>query len=110
MGVQTYIANVSESLTWTTPEWKFEYDVRNTYTQNDDWPVTAPLNATFWDRVAGKMLGNQSLVEEYNLLETKSSVVTKNCSSSACARQKICYIRSGSAALGLACPHGSGPF
>jgi len=110
MGVQTYIANVSESLSWSTPEWKFEYDMRSTYSQNLNWPSTAPLNATFWDRVAAQMLVNQTLVEEYNLLETKSSVVTKNCSTKACAQQKVCYIRSGSAALGLECPQNSGPF
>ena len=28
------------------------------------------------------------------------SAVTKNCTSAACVRQKVCYIQSGSAALG----------
>ncbi|KAK4557047.1 hypothetical protein LTR86_006028 [Recurvomyces mirabilis] len=82
--IQTYFANVSESLTWIEPEWQFEYDSRpDIY---------------------------NSLVERYNFLETKSSVVTQNCSTKACAVQKVCYIRSGSAALGLACPQDDGPF
>lgn len=111
MGYQTYFANVSESLTWDTPIWQFEYDARNTYNVgNVDWPATAPLNATFYDRVTSQMLQNNSLVETYNLLETKSSVVTKNCSSAACTSQKVCYIRSGSAALGLKCGKKNGPF
>lgn len=110
MGVQTYFANVSDSLTWMTPVWKFEYDTRTTYGDAAAWPKSAPLNATFWDKVAGAMLKNQTLVEEYNFLETKSSVITKNCSTKACGQQKVCYIRSGSAALGLACPHDAGPF
>ncbi len=56
------------------------------------------------------MLANNTLVEVYNLLETKSSVVTENCTSKACAEQKVCYIRSGSAALGYACLYDDGPF
>ncbi|MCJ1224797.1 hypothetical protein MMC12_001442 [Toensbergia leucococca] len=110
MGIQTYFANVSEANTWTTPVWNFEYDTRSTYNINGSWPATSPLNATFFDNLTKAMLVNQTLVEEYNLLETKSSVVTKNCSSAACAAQKVCYIRSGSAALGNACPYGNGPF
>lgn len=113
-GIQTYFANVSEVNTWTTPVWEFEYDARSTYghaaTNGSTWPATAPLNATFWDGVTKSMLTNQTLVELYNLYETKSSVVTKNCTSAACAKQKVCYIRSGSASLGLACGSGNGPF
>lgn len=110
MGIQTYFANVSESLTWTSPVWQFEYDARSTYNVNGTWPATSPLNATFWTDVTYSMLTNQSLVERYNFLETKSSVVTKNCSTAACARQKVCYIRSGSGGQGYACPYDEGPF
>ena len=109
-GIQTYFANVSESLTWTSPVWEFEYDARSTYNVNGTWPATAPLNATFWNDVTESMLTNQSLVETYNLLETKSSVVTKNCSTKACAVQKVCYIRSGSGGQGYNCPYKDGPF
>lgn len=109
MGVQTYFANVSESLTWDTPVWKFEYDTRSTY-NTFGWPDSAPLNATFFDELASAMLKNQTLVELFNLYETKSSAVTKNCTSFACAQQKVCYIRSGSAEIGLACPQTDGPF
>jgi sphingomyelin phosphodiesterase len=110
-GVQTYFANVSESLTWTKPVWQFEYDARDTYAPAvSGWPKSSPLNATFWDKVTSTMLTDQRYVEVYNLLETKSSVVTKSCSSSKCAEMKVCYIRSGSAALGLQCPYGAGPF
>jgi sphingomyelin phosphodiesterase len=111
-GIQTYIANVSEANSWTTPVWKFEYDTRSTYAPSypGGWPSSAPLNATFWNGITEAMLSNQSLVEIYNLYETKSSAVTKKCTTKACAEQKVCYIRSGSAALGLACPYDDGPF
>lgn len=112
MGIQTYIANVSESLTWSEPVWQFEYDTRETYSVGNltSWPKSAPLNATFWDGVTKEMLVNQSLVETYNLLETKSAIDTKNCSTSACAAQKVCYIRSGSSVVSYACLAISGPF
>ena len=115
-GVQTYIANVSESLTWTYPEWKFEYDARSTYSPaaskaiGNVWPAQAPLNASFWHAVTETMLTNTTLVQLYNTYETKSSVVTKNCTSVACAKQKVCYIRSGSGTLGRNCGSGNGPF
>lgn len=107
---QTYFANVSESNTWTTPIWEFEYDTREIYDPNSTWPANAPLDGTFWHGVTENMLANNSIVEVYNLLETKSSVVTESCSTKACAEQKVCYIRSGSAALGYACPYDDGPF
>lgn len=104
MGTQTYIANVSESLTWTTPEWQFEYDARTTYDVGKvDWPKTSPLNATFYDRVTDQMLANISLVETYNLLETKSAIDTKACDTAKCQQAKVCYIRSGNSALGSLC-------
>ncbi|MDI1492515.1 MAG: hypothetical protein OHK93_003729 [Ramalina farinacea] len=110
MDIQTYFANVSESLTWHTPVWQYEYDARATYNVNGTWPATSPLNATFWNDVTYSMLSNNSLVETYNLFETKSSVTTKDCSSAACARQKVCYIRSGSGQLGFNCPQDDGPY
>lgn len=111
-GVQTYFANMSEANTWATPVWQFEYDARSAYAPaypDGKWPSNAPLNATFWDGISTAMLSNHSLVEMYNFYETKSSVLTQNCSTRACAEQKVCYIKSGSAAVGLACPHTEGP-
>ena len=56
------------------------------------------------------MLSNVSLVEMYNFLETKSSAATKSVNTKACAVQKVCYLRSGSATLGYACPYTDGTF
>jgi sphingomyelin phosphodiesterase len=121
-GIQTYFANISESLTWTDPtsEWRFEYDARDAYgaaaaaglnsSAHSTWPSGAPLNATFWHGVTETMLKNQTVVEMYNLYETKSSVTTKNCTSAACAKQKVCYLRSGSGTLGRDCGSKHGPF
>ncbi|KAI9844047.1 MAG: hypothetical protein M1838_002338 [Thelocarpon superellum] len=108
--METYIANISDSSSWgSAPEWKLEYDARKTYDAHSAWPASAPLNASFWHGVTEKMLQHPELVETYNLLETKSSVLTQDCSSKDCVSQKVCYIRSGSAALGKACPTKKGP-
>ncbi|KAH0843692.1 hypothetical protein AYO21_05478 [Fonsecaea monophora] len=87
MGAQTYFANMSNSLRWTTPVWEFEYDTREVYSipeieEDDDeggddvegqekgtgrgkgrgisWPASYPLNATFWHLVTEKMLNDSS--------------------------------------------------
>lgn len=110
MGVQTYIANISNALAWVRPVWQVEYDARTTYNVGAvQWPACAPLNATFYDRVARQMSANHSLLATYNLLESKSSALRANCTSDACVAQKLCYIRSGSAAVGAKCGTSAGP-
>ncbi|TVY40500.1 Sphingomyelin phosphodiesterase B [Lachnellula occidentalis] len=107
MGSQTYITNIGESLTWSKPVWQYEYDVRSEYSDalpsEGFWPATSPLNATFMDRLTQGMEQNISLVERYNLLESKSSIRVPPCDTADCQASKVCLIRSGSAALGQAC-------
>ena len=105
----TFYADVNtfSSLTSNTsgPTYKFEYSTRDTYIP-DSWPADAPLNATYWHAVTEAMEADHSLVSTFNTYEGKSSVLSPNCTSNACAAAKICYIRSGSAALGRQCPSG----
>ena len=104
----TYYANVSAFQTLnasrTGPVWSFEYSTRDTYPIG--WPMDAPLNATYWQRVTEAMAANHTLVSIQNTLQGKMSVKTPNCTSNACAQAKICYMRSGSVALGRLCPQG----
>lgn len=86
------------------PTYQLEYSTREAY--NIGWPSDAPLNATYWHAVTAAMESDISLVSKFNTFEGKSSVKTPNCTSQACAQAKICYMRSGSAALGRACPQG----
>lgn len=47
---------------------------------------------------------NSSLIQLYNLYQSKSSVLTPECTGK-CLSAKICYLRSGSASLAIAnCP------
>ena len=90
------------------PTFKLEYSTREAYGPAANWPSDAPLNATFWHAVTQAMEKDISLVSKFNMYEGKMSVMTPNCTDHACAAAKICYMRSGSAALGLACPPGYG--
>ena len=94
------------NLTSTGPTYSLEYSTRNAYGPAADWPFDAPLNATFWHRVTEAMEKNRTLVSLFNTYQGKSSVKSPNCTSDACAEAKICYIRSGSVALGQNCPQG----
>ncbi|CAK7206019.1 hypothetical protein SEUCBS139899_008802 [Sporothrix eucalyptigena] len=90
------------------PEFRFEYSTRAVYGPAAGWPEDAPLNATFWHRVTEAIEADTShkLVNEMNLYQSKSSVRTPNCTNDACSAAKVCYMRSGNAALGRACPQG----
>ena len=88
------------------PTFKFEYNTRDTYGPAANWSSTQPLDAKFWHAVTVAMESNHSLVSTFNTYQGKSSIKTPNCTSNACAEAKICYMRSGSVALGQACPQG----
>ncbi|KAK0719621.1 Metallo-dependent phosphatase-like protein [Lasiosphaeris hirsuta] len=104
----TFHADVStfDNLNTTGPVFQHEYSTRAAYGPAANWPADAPLNATFWHRVTEAMERDRKLVALYNTYQGKSSVRSPNCTSDACAAAKVCYIRSGSAALGRQCPQG----
>lgn len=98
--------NAYPDLNATGPTFNFEYSTREAYGNVIGWPVNAPLNATFWHELTVAMEANRTLVEIFNTYQGKSSVKSPNCTSEACAQAKVCYMRSGSMALGAACPQG----
>lgn len=88
------------------PPYLFEYSTRQAYQPIGGWPEHAPLNATYWHLVTEAMQVNRTLVSQFNTYQGKTSVLSPNCTSDACAQAKICYIRSGSAPIGKGCPQG----
>jgi hypothetical protein len=102
----TFYSDVNDfrNLTANGPTFRYEYSARDTYGPAAGWPESAPLNATFWHAVTEAMEKDHSLVSRFNTLQGKSSVLTPNCTSAACAAAKICYMRSGDVALGRQCP------
>lgn len=106
----TWFSNVSSypdlNVSKTGPTYQIEYDTRSAY--NIGWPKVSPLNAKYWHAVTEAMEADITLVEKFTTFQGKSSVKTPNCTSVACAKAKICYMRSGSAVLGRQCPQGYG--
>ena len=98
--------NSYSTLNATGPTYKFEYSTREAYGPATNWPKDAPLNATFWHELTVAMESNHSLVTQFNTYQGKMSVRSPNCTSDACTEAKICYMRSGSVALGKQCPQG----
>lgn len=45
------------------PVWNFEYSARKLYDPDGKWPITAPLNATFWHTYVAANLKNQTNIE-----------------------------------------------
>jgi hypothetical protein len=104
----TFFSNVSDfaSLTETGPVYRFEYSTRDTYGPIAEWDEEAPLNATFWHRVTEEMEKDGDLVTLHNELQGKMSVKSPQCTTAECRKAKICYMRSGSVALGRQCTQG----
>lgn len=107
----TYYSDVNSfsklNTSQTGPVFNYEYSTREAYNAFN-WPENAPLNATFWHQVTQAMERNHTLVEVFNTYQGRMSVKTPNCTSNACAAAKVCYMRSGSVALGQSCPQGFG--
>ncbi|EIT81440.1 acid sphingomyelinase and PHM5 phosphate metabolism protein [Aspergillus oryzae 100-8] len=106
----TFFSNVSDfsSLTETGPVYQFEYSTRETYGSAAGWDKEAPLNATFWHQVTEAMERDGDLVTQQNELQGKMSVKSPKCTTAECWKAKICYMRSGSVALGKQCTQGYG--
>ncbi|KAF7370831.1 SER THR protein phosphatase family protein [Mycena sanguinolenta] len=81
------------------PTFALEYSTRETYGPAvPGWGPNDPLNGTFWHLVTEAMENDSSIVSTFNTLQGKTSVLTKPCTGD-CVAAKICYIRSGSAAI-----------
>ncbi|KAJ5115155.1 hypothetical protein NUU61_000914 [Penicillium alfredii] len=106
----TFFSNVSDypALQHTGPTFKLEYSTRDTYGPGAKWDKNAPLNATFWHHVTDAMEKDLGLVTRQNALQGKLSLKSPQCTTAACQKAKVCYMRSGSVALGSQCPQGYG--
>ncbi|KAF8622021.1 hypothetical protein AX15_007311 [Amanita polypyramis BW_CC] len=106
----TYYSDVATypTLNGTGPTFQFEYSTRDAYGPSAGWDTNDPLNATFWHKVTEAMESDGTLVSLHNTFQGKMSVKTPPCTSVQCQTAKICYMRSGSVALGNQCPRGYG--
>jgi sphingomyelin phosphodiesterase len=108
----TWISNISTAHALDAQSahgavYSFEYSAREAYGGDIAWPAAAPLNATWWHMVTEQWQAQPALVELFTQFQGKNSVLTTNCTSTACVESKICYARSGSYPLAGLCPYGS---
>jgi len=108
----TWIANVSEFPALDSQEtvgaaFRLEYNTRQAYTNGFEWGSNDPLNATWWHLVTESFLQQPSLVSTlWQQYQSKSSILTPNCTSTECTEAKVCYIRSGSWSQAQKCQTG----
>jgi len=74
------------------PKWLYEYSARSAY--NITWPLTSPLNATYWHHVAQAI--NYSVVarQTYNNYAGRLSPSTPNCAKSNSCTSDYCFVSS----------------
>ncbi|AET39763.1 uncharacterized protein Ecym_4748 [Eremothecium cymbalariae DBVPG len=65
------------------PVWEFEYDARSAYGITD-WPESAPLNGSYWHKVATKMRDDPASMQLYENYSRRFSPYVRNCTSSLC--------------------------
>ncbi|WFD36533.1 hypothetical protein MCUN1_003416 [Malassezia cuniculi] len=75
---------------------------------NGWWPKDAPLNASFWAALTDEMEQRPELVTLHSIYQARNSKKTVVCDSDECVKATICYMRSGTSALGRACQSGFG--
>ncbi|ODQ57761.1 hypothetical protein WICANDRAFT_81087 [Wickerhamomyces anomalus NRRL Y-366-8] len=61
------------------PIWEFEYSAREAYESVAEWPDNAPLNATFWHRVATGVNNTEEIAQTYSNYKKRFSPFTPNC-------------------------------
>lgn len=106
----TFFSNVSDftsiDVASVGPTYEFEYSTRETYGEAANWEKDAPLNATFWHKVTEAMEKDINLISLQNTFQGRMSVMSPNCTNTECQKARVCYMRSGSVALGSECIQG----
>lgn len=80
----TYILNLTELAVTKQPRWELEYSAKAAYGLES-------LNPSEWDKLATRMLTNNTLVQRYNAYRTHSALV-KPCDSG-CQKGLICALK-----------------
>lgn len=70
---------------------------------NGWWPENAPLNGTFWAALTDEMEQRPELIEKFAQFATRMSPTASQCTDKKCHKANVCYMRAGSANLGLKC-------
>ncbi|KAH3899141.1 uncharacterized protein SCDLUD_004568 [Saccharomycodes ludwigii] len=93
MNAYNFYTKLNETFTnnGSEPVWNFEYSSRTAY--NIDWPTNAPLNATYWHKVATSIGSSNGTLQTYENFAKRFSPYTGDCSTGACDTD-YCYVTS----------------
>lgn len=76
------------------PLWEFEYSAHESYANVTQWPETAPLNATFWHRVANGVNASDEVAQTYNNYKRRFSPYVPQCVGTDDCDGSYCFLAS----------------
>lgn len=76
------------------PVWEFEYSARDAYSEIAEWPATAPLNATFWHRIATAVNTTDEVAQTYNNYKRRFSPYVPDCIGTDDCNGSWCFLAS----------------
>ncbi|WFD00865.1 hypothetical protein MYAM1_003620 [Malassezia yamatoensis] len=102
------------------PVWRHLYSAREAYSDfhasvragtyragvhlnGTKWPKNASLNGTFWAALTDEMEVRPELLTYFSQVQSRLSPKTKPCTTSACYKANLCYMRAGSPLQGQQC-------
>lgn len=94
MDSHNYYTRLNDSYEFELDEldWQHLYSARDTYIP--DWPCDAPLNATYWHRVANLFLNEDDAAHNYLGYGYRESPYTPACFDDQCRKEQYCYTTS----------------
>ncbi|GMM35606.1 hypothetical protein DASC09_029310 [Saccharomycopsis crataegensis] len=87
MNSHNYYSQLADTLNndGAEPQWDHLYDARETYDLDGTWPSDAPLNATFWGKVAHAVRDDNSTAQMFGIYSVRDSPENPDCSKGDCA-------------------------
>ncbi|CAN6624402.1 hypothetical protein TRVA0_010S00100 [Trichomonascus vanleenenianus] len=75
-------------------EWDLLYSAREAYDPTGEWPLDAPLNGTFWAKVASNIRRSPGFAQLFMDHSWRMSPFTPECHSEKCRNEVYCYATS----------------
>ncbi|QNP96495.1 YALIA101S01e21660g1_1 [Yarrowia lipolytica] len=90
------ITNISsEDVNGTAPVYHYEYNAREAYDPDHEWPANAPLNATFWHKAVDYIVNRNETRDLFLKYEYRQSPYVPKCADDNCLANVYCFLSSG---------------
>lgn len=95
MNSHNYFTKLNETFgnNGAEPKWEHLYDAREAYDPQHKWPSDAPLNATFWSKVAKEIGTSNATAQQYGIYSYRDSPYNPVCEEGDCY-DYYCYTTS----------------